>query len=61
MSPKTGRPPKENPKSTRLQVRVDKEILAKLDLCAELSNSNRSEIVRKGIEMVYAELNNKKE
>ena len=55
MSPKTGRPPKENPKDTRIQIRLDKQTLEKLDVCAEHKKSNRSEIIRQGIDLVYAE------
>ena len=56
MSLRTGRPPKKNPKDERIQIRVDKETLKKLDFCSKESNTNRSEVVRQGIEMVYAEL-----
>ena len=52
MSPRTGRPPKENSKDLRLQVRIDKETLKILDKCAIWKNTNRSEIVREGIKLV---------
>ena len=54
MSPRAGRPPKEDPKNTRIQIRLDEKTLEKLDICVEQCNSNRSEIIRQGIEMVYA-------
>lgn len=57
MSPKPmGRPHKENPKDTRIQVRLDKETLVKLDKCAEKKNTTRSEVIREGIDLVNAEL-----
>ncbi|MGI6689332.1 MAG: CopG family transcriptional regulator [Clostridiales bacterium] len=51
-----GRPPIENPKSERLQVRVDKETLATLDRCAQAKQTNRSEILREGIELVREQI-----
>ena len=56
MSPRTGRPPIENPKDTRIQIRLDKETLEKLDCCSNENNSSRSEIIRQGIDMVYAKI-----
>ena len=47
MPPRTGRPPKENPKDIRIQIRLDKEELQKLDECVKREASTRSEIVRK--------------
>lgn len=60
MSLRTGRPPKENPKDTRIQIRLDKETLSKLDVCAESRKTNRSEIIRKGIDLVYSETKKEK-
>ena len=53
--PRTGRPPKDNPKDTKLQIRLDKEYLQKLDDCAAHEKTTRSEIVRRGIDLVYAQ------
>ena len=55
MSPRTGRPPIETPKDIKLQIRVDKNTLKELDECAKHDNSNRSEIVRKGIKLVKSQ------
>lgn len=52
MSPRTGRPLKDNPKDFRIQIRLDKTTLAKLDECAEKEGTNRSDIVRQGIDLV---------
>lgn len=56
MSPRTGRPPKVDAKNVRIQIRADKDTIKKLDLCAEYENTTRSEIVRRGIEEVYAKI-----
>ena len=55
MSPRTGRPPKENPKNTRIQIRLDKEDIKMLDKCVEMDKSSRSEVIRKGIHRIYSE------
>ena len=60
MSPRTGRPPVENPKDKRLQVRVDEHTIKNLDECAKRAKTNRSEIVREGIELVKEKLDRQK-
>jgi len=50
---KMGRPLSNNPKDTRIYIRVDKNTISKLDDCVKLSATTRSDIVRKGIDMVY--------
>lgn len=52
MSPKTGRPKSETPKDTMLRVRLDKEYIAKLEVCANKLNISKSEVVRRGIDLV---------
>ncbi|MBE6845057.1 MAG: CopG family transcriptional regulator [Ruminococcus sp.] len=54
MSSKMGRPKSDNPKDVRFQIRADKETMEKLDYCAKENNSSRSEIIRQGIDLVYA-------
>lgn len=53
---KMGRPLSENPKDTRIYIRVDKSTVKKLDECVNISSTTRSDIVRKGIDMVYDDL-----
>jgi predicted transcriptional regulator len=55
-SKKMGRPPSDKPKGKTIEIRVDQEIMSKLDASAEKLNTTRSDIVRRGIEMVYDEL-----
>ena len=54
MSPRTGRPT-DSKKDFKLQIRLDKDTLERLDECARRDNTNRSEIVRKGIDLVEKE------
>lgn len=52
---KKGRPT-DSIKDTMLRVRVDKETLCILDDCAKISNTSRSDIIRKGITLVAEQL-----
>lgn len=52
MSPREGRPKSENPKDIRIQIRLDRYTLEKLDRCVKRENSNRSAVIRKGIDLV---------
>lgn len=57
MTPKKmGRPPSEKPKNIKLQIRVDQETMDMLDKCVEELNSNRSDVVRRGIKKVADDL-----
>lgn len=53
MSPKMGQKLTDNPKSKLIQVRVDANTLEKLDCLVAEQNSDRSKIVRQGIEIQY--------
>jgi predicted transcriptional regulator len=55
VSPRTGRPKAENPKSTQLAVRIDDELLNKLDTLAKKMNVTRVQVIRLGIEKLYEE------
>lgn len=57
MSPKIGRPKSKNPKSIDIKVRIDEETNGKLIKFAEKNNITRTEVIRKGIDLV---LNQKK-
>lgn len=61
MSPRTGRPKAEQPKDVRIQIRLDRQTLERLDEFAKSHSKTRSEIIRKGIELVYREANREKE
>lgn len=59
MSPKTGRPVAENPKDFMLRVRLDEDMLSRLDKCCEEQKLSRSEVVRNGIQKQYDQLKTK--
>ena len=56
MSPRTGRPKSEKPKSTQLAVRLDDETIEKLDKVAVSNSETRVQTIRRGIEKLYSEL-----
>lgn len=56
MSPRTGRPKSNNPKSIQLAVRLDERTLEKLDQVAEQNSETRVQTIRRGIEKLYSEL-----
>lgn len=53
MSPRTGRPPTENPKDRGYRLRVSDEDLQMLDYCAEVLGLTKAEIIRQGIKLMY--------
>ncbi len=56
MSPRTGRPKSDNPKTTQLAVRLDNKTLKRLDRVAEINSETRVETIRRGINKLYSEL-----
>ena len=52
MSPKIGRPKSDSPKDTMLRVRLDEAYCQKLELCATKLNLSKSDVVRRGINLV---------
>lgn len=55
MNAKIGRPT-DSPKNTMIRVRMDDKTVAIMDECAEQLKTTRSEIIRSGILMVYADI-----
>ena len=53
MSPKQGQKLTDKPKDTMVRVRMDKETVDKLDCLANEQCSDRSKIIRQGIELQY--------
>lgn len=53
MSPIKGQKIKDNPKDFMLRTRIDKETLEKLDYLVGKEGSDRSKVIRKGIEIQY--------
>lgn len=56
VSPKTGRPPIENPKNVRMEIRLTKAQADMLEECAKKLNTTRTNVILKGIELVASEL-----
>lgn len=52
MKKKMGRPKVDHPKNTQLGVRLDEDMLRKLDENASFFNESRAESLRRGIEVV---------
>lgn len=59
MSPRTGRPKIENPKTKQLGVRFNDEDLKKLDTLTEHYKETRVEVLRRGVNKLYSELDKK--
>lgn len=59
MSPRTGRPPKENPRNVSLNIRVSKSEAQILQECADKLETTRTEVIVKGINLVKGELEKK--
>lgn len=59
MSPRMGQKIKDNPKDKSVRVRMDNETIEKLDYLATEQNSDRSKIIRHGIEIQYEQRNKK--
>lgn len=58
MVARRGRPIVENSKDYMLRVRMDNEIIKKLDKCCKQEGKSRSEIVRECIEEKYNRIKN---
>lgn len=56
MSPLKGQKLTDKPKDKLIQIRMDKETVDKLDYLANEQGSNRSKIIRQGIELQYKKL-----
>lgn len=52
MSPKIGRPKSDTPKDTMFRVRLDAEYCEKIERCSKELGITKSEVVRKGIDLV---------
>ena len=59
MSPRTGRPPKENPRNCDINIRLTKQELMMIEFVAESLEMTRTDAIIRGIEMLRAEIENK--
>lgn len=59
MGPKMGRPPKENPKNMKINVRLTEETAKDLEECAKALQISRASVIEKGVKLVKASLKKK--
>lgn len=59
VSPKMGQKLTDNPKSETVRARMDRETINKLDCLVNEQKSDRSKIIRQGIEIQYEQRNKK--
>ena len=59
MSPKMGQKLTDNPKDKMVRVRMDKETVEKLDYLVAERDSDRSKVIRQGIEIQYESVRKK--
>lgn len=59
VSPKMGQKLTDNPKSATVRARMDRETINKLDCLVNEQKSDRSKIIRQGIEIQYEQRNKK--
>ncbi|MCI9682065.1 MAG: CopG family transcriptional regulator [Lachnospiraceae bacterium] len=55
MSPRTGRPKVDNPKSNDVKVRLDDETIKRLDKYCSEFGITRAEAIRRGIHLLLTE------
>lgn len=55
MSPKLGQKLTDKPKDTVVKARMDRETVEKLDTLVSEQDSDRSKVIRRGIEIQYEE------
>lgn len=60
MSPRTGRPPSDNPKGHRKSYRLSDEDMMKLEICIKGTGLTATDVIRKGIDSIYQEVIKKK-
>ena len=60
LSPRTGRPPIDNPRNIRFTARLTQDEANDLQDCADKLEISRTEVVVKGIELVKSKLEHQK-
>ena len=60
VSPRTGRPPKENPRNINLNIRISKDEADLIQECAEILEITRTDVIVKGVQLVKDELGKKR-
>ncbi len=57
--PRTGRPPSDNPKGHRKSYRLSDDDIQKLEICIKTTGLTATEIIRKGINLMYQKVTKK--
>lgn len=60
MSPRTGRPPIDNPRNIRFTARLTQDEADTLQECADRLDISRTDVIVKGIELVKFQINTQK-
>ena len=60
MCPKTGRPVIGEPKDPRLEIRISLVEKIKLEICCNELNLSKTDVIKKGIDMVYKQVKKEK-
>lgn len=53
MSPRTGRPPSNDPKNLNTRIRLSDGDRERLDYCCKVLGLTKAEVIRQGIEEMY--------
>lgn len=56
MSPRTGRPPKDNPRKVSLNVRLTEQEAKDIQECADSLKISRTDAIMRGIQLLKAEI-----
>ncbi len=56
MSPRTGRPKSDNPKSERITVRLDSECIKTLNAYCKQEKIEKAEAIRRGIDKLKSDI-----
>lgn len=59
MSPRTGRPRKENPRNVSLNIRITQDEAQMIQDCADKLDTTRTEVILKGVRLVKESLDKK--
>lgn len=59
MSPRTGRPPKENPRKINLNIRLTQDEATLIQECADKLQTSRTEVIVQGVKLVKEQLDKK--
>ena len=53
MSPRTGRPPSDNPKRNNTRIRMSDDEVEMLEYCCKVTGLSKADIIRQGIKVIY--------